>query len=553
VIVSGTGLSLSTQVTFTGGAMVTPTAVTATSLKIVVPSGALTGPVTITNPMGTGISTSSFTALPRITNVTPRGGLAGAAITIVGTNLKVGADHPQVYIGGVRAAVDRSSPTAVVVAIPSGAPSARVALTTVDGTATSATSVLVTPRPVVESALHKTTSRTGTAIERVVDVRFRPQPGDFFTVTVSDGVSLADEPLVLHGQLAAGGRAVDDFRLRRVLDDFEEYPPADRQFTIVATPATGGEPIVFQTTPQTLGGLDQLTIFEVDNPRVTAAPTILTSIVAPGSSIVGSVEEVPGTVVEVLGCLGPACSFRSLGTAVASHPFWSLSPPVALSPGDRVKARATAPGKFTGLNSSTVTVLSVGQLPAAIMLDPISPHATSVFGFAPSGSSVELFTRTPAETSLGFAVATGITWHVGGLSPLRAGQELFAVARQAGFTDSPPTEPVVVGAPAQIARFDFGAVATAPLTVAWDAGGISSPIAILRLSITVASSDATLSCAAQEDYDGHLVPLPTASVQVTVPGACAGTTGQQSAASGRLCVGVIDDQARQTDHCLVFD
>src|SRR5207245_9366572 len=53
VVITGTNLTGATDVTFTGPVTVTPTAVTATSLRAVVPPGALTGPVSITNAIGT--------------------------------------------------------------------------------------------------------------------------------------------------------------------------------------------------------------------------------------------------------------------------------------------------------------------------------------------------------------------------------------------------------------------------------------------------------------------------------------------------------------------
>jgi len=550
--VSGTGLSLSSRVTFTGGATATPTTAIATVLKVVVPSGAQSGPITITNPMGSGTTTSSFTALPRITDVSPRGAVAGAALTIVGTNLKVAGDHPQVTVGGVGATVTASSPTVVVVTVPAGGLTGPVRLTTVDGTATSASAVIVAPLPVVEAALHKTTSRTGTVDERVVDVRFRPQPGDFFRVTVSDGVLLVDEPLVLHGQFSGGGRPTDDFRLRRVLTDTEDYPPADRQFTVVATPAGGGAPLVFQTTQQTLGAVDPVTIFQLDNPRVSAAPTTTDALGSPSSAVVGLVDEGAGTVIEVLGCLGPGCSFTSLGSVLSSPPFWVFNSPVPLTAGDRIKARATAPGKFTGLNSSTITVLSTGQLRAPTIIGPILTDATSVFGLAPSGSSVELFTRTPVPTSLGLATTIATFWQVDGLSPLQPGQELFAVARLAGFTDSPPADPVFVGAPVEIARFDVPAVVATPITIAVDVGGISTPIVTVRLLAHLTNSDGTFLCTAQQDFE--VLAGPAFSLNdVTLPSVCIGSSGPQAAATIRVCVEVIDDQARQSDHCLVFD
>jgi hypothetical protein len=143
--INGTNLTGTTQVTFTGGVSVPPTAVTATSVRVVVPPGALTGPVTVTNLIGTGTSGGVFRVLPKITSFSPPSGAVGGQIVVTGTNLKTGAGHPVVKVGTVVAVVDDSSLAAVTFTIPPGAVTGRISLTTADGTAVSATSLVVTP------------------------------------------------------------------------------------------------------------------------------------------------------------------------------------------------------------------------------------------------------------------------------------------------------------------------------------------------------------------------------------------------------------------------
>src|SRR4029450_11274621 len=80
ITVTGTNMTDATLVTFTGGATAVPTVVTgAASLKVVVPEGALTGPVSVTNPIGTAPSAASFKVRPKITDVTPLRPLGGSA------------------------------------------------------------------------------------------------------------------------------------------------------------------------------------------------------------------------------------------------------------------------------------------------------------------------------------------------------------------------------------------------------------------------------------------------------------------------------------------
>jgi hypothetical protein len=145
VTITGTNFTGVTDVTFTGGVSVTPTGVTATSLHVLVPAGALTGPISVTNAAGTGVSASSFKVLPKITGFTPPSGVVGDQIVVSGHNLKTGSNNPLVKVGTMAAIVVSSSSTDVTFTIPVGAVTAKIGVTTADGTAVSATALIVTP------------------------------------------------------------------------------------------------------------------------------------------------------------------------------------------------------------------------------------------------------------------------------------------------------------------------------------------------------------------------------------------------------------------------
>jgi hypothetical protein len=144
VKITGTNLTGATLVTFSGGAPAVPTAVTATSLQVVVPAAAATGPVSITNAIGTGASAVVFKVLPKITSFTPAVASLGSSVVVTGTNLKAGAD-PVVKVGAVEAAVVASSPTTVTFTVPALAVTGTISITTADGTAVSAAPLTVTP------------------------------------------------------------------------------------------------------------------------------------------------------------------------------------------------------------------------------------------------------------------------------------------------------------------------------------------------------------------------------------------------------------------------
>src|SRR4029077_12078466 len=136
-----------------GGATAVPTAPapTATSLKVVVPEGALTGPVSVTNPIGTAPSAASFKVLPKITDVTPLSAVGGSAtvITVSGFNLKAGVTTPGVKIGTfvVPPASITSSATQLTFPVPLGAVTGKIMVTTADGSATSAATLTVVQPP----------------------------------------------------------------------------------------------------------------------------------------------------------------------------------------------------------------------------------------------------------------------------------------------------------------------------------------------------------------------------------------------------------------------
>jgi hypothetical protein len=65
VVIRGTGFAGVQTVTFGGGVEVTGvTGASDTELRVTVPEGARTGPITVTTPAGTGTSTRAFTVLP---------------------------------------------------------------------------------------------------------------------------------------------------------------------------------------------------------------------------------------------------------------------------------------------------------------------------------------------------------------------------------------------------------------------------------------------------------------------------------------------------------
>ena len=84
VTLTGTNFTGATAVSFNGTAAAF-TVGNATTISTTVPTGAGSGALIVTTPNGSASIT--FTVLPAITSFSPTGGLAGTAVTIIGTNL----------------------------------------------------------------------------------------------------------------------------------------------------------------------------------------------------------------------------------------------------------------------------------------------------------------------------------------------------------------------------------------------------------------------------------------------------------------------------------
>src|SRR5207302_8185204 len=115
------------------------------AITATVPSGATTGPLSVTTAGGTASSAGSFTVTvsdppPTITSFTPASGPVGTSVTISGTNF-TGATA--VRFNGTSASFTVNSASAITATVPSGATTGPHSVTTAGGTASSASSFTV--------------------------------------------------------------------------------------------------------------------------------------------------------------------------------------------------------------------------------------------------------------------------------------------------------------------------------------------------------------------------------------------------------------------------
>jgi large repetitive protein len=169
VTINGTGLSGVTAVKF-GGVSAGTFSVNGSGTRItaIVPSGAVTGKITVTTPGGTATSSTNFTvtttaAAPTISSFSPKSGPVGTSVRINGSGF---SGATAVRFNGVAASsfLVNTQGTRIDTKVPTGATTGKITVTTPGGTATSATNFTVTvPAPTI-SSFSPTSGRTGTAV-----------------------------------------------------------------------------------------------------------------------------------------------------------------------------------------------------------------------------------------------------------------------------------------------------------------------------------------------------------------------------------------------------
>jgi hypothetical protein len=162
ITINGMGLQGASAVSFSGSGATTVTSGFTVSSNgaqltgVVVPAGAVTGIVSVTTPTGTVTSPTSFTVVPVpiLVSFTPASGQVGTSVLITGINLSgatvvafSGTSNNTVTSGFTV----NSAGTQLTVAVPTGASTGPLSVTTPGGTATSATNFTVIPAPYIIS------------------------------------------------------------------------------------------------------------------------------------------------------------------------------------------------------------------------------------------------------------------------------------------------------------------------------------------------------------------------------------------------------------------
>jgi|GEM_PF-2999593 len=145
VTINGVNLDSATSVSFSGNfgpISTTPTFVSATQVRAVVPAEAITGHLDVATPVGIAHSAGTFRVLPQITSITPGSGPAETAVSIGGSGF---AGISSVKFAGVPARALYIHGQGLTAYVPPTALSGRITVTTGGGTVASPTVFLVVP------------------------------------------------------------------------------------------------------------------------------------------------------------------------------------------------------------------------------------------------------------------------------------------------------------------------------------------------------------------------------------------------------------------------
>ena len=146
VVLAGRYFTGATQVGF-GGVAATPLSLPNnpdTQLTVTVPAGAITGPLSVTTPQGTGVSDGSFTVVPppALTSISPASGVVGVSVTLTGTALNL---VTALTLNGVPVSFTLVNATTITFVVPAGATTGAVLGTASGGGGASSVRFTVLP------------------------------------------------------------------------------------------------------------------------------------------------------------------------------------------------------------------------------------------------------------------------------------------------------------------------------------------------------------------------------------------------------------------------
>jgi hypothetical protein len=201
VTITGTSFLGATDVSFNGVAA-SFVVNSRTQISATVPTGATTGPVSVTTPGGTAVSPMQFSVGPAITGSSPTSGAEGTTVQISGKNFlgTTGLDF-----NGVSAGFVVDSDISITTTVPAGATTGPIHVTTPEGTATGAQTFTVLPAisgfSPASSPVGSSVTITGTHLGGTTKVKFGGYPALAFTVDSPTQVTAQVPPSATTGAI----------------------------------------------------------------------------------------------------------------------------------------------------------------------------------------------------------------------------------------------------------------------------------------------------------------------------------------------------------------
>ncbi len=382
VTINGTGLSGATAVKF-GGVAASTFSVNSSGTQITatVPTGAVTGKISVTTPGGTANSATNFKVTPVISGFSPPSGPVGTVVTINGTGL-TGATSVKFGSASAGTFSVNSSGTQITATVPSGAVTGKITVTTAGGTATSATDFIVTtsPAPTISS--------------------FSPTSGPVGTSVTIFGSNFTGVTAVKFGGVSASS--------------FSANPPGTQ---ITATVPSGA--VTGKITVTAAGG----TATSATNFTVTTTPSI--SSFSPTSGPVGTSVRINGSG------FGGATAVRFNGV--------SASPFTVNTQGTRIDTKVPS-----GATTGRITVTTPGGTATSATNFTVTAQAPTVTSFSPTsgraGTTVTITgTNFTGATAVRFGGVSATSFAVNSATQITATVPVGAVTGKIGVTTSAGT------------------------------------------------------------------------------------------------------------------
>ena len=460
---AGTTLTLGGQ-TFTGTTRVTVGGVvasyavlSASSLRVTIPSAAVTGAIAVTNAGGTTTSAGSFTVDPKVTSFSPAAAAAGATVTINGQGL--GSTTSVDFIGHAGVVPSSVTATSVHVVVPNDAASG--VLTVHTPTATAATATAFNPLPSIAAPLGAvpagaTVHLSGGNLTGVSAVKIGALTlpgGDWGVVSPTQlDVIVPDNAVTGAVAVTTPARTVTSPTPLKVAPRFDTFHSTDSGHAGDALLVDGGG-LTGTTSVKWTGAAGSATVAGTFS---VVGPTQL-RIVIPTAAATGTVA--------ITNAGGTATT-----TAVTVQPHITSFAPAS-----------GATGTSVTINGNGLLGVTSVEFGGSVSATPTSTTATAVHVVVPAGAvSGQLTVHSGADSATSAGVFT-VTLSVSGISPAIAPYGHSVTITGAGFSGA--TAVKFNGVPGTIESINGTGTAIQATTPA--SGAISGPVTVWKSTVSV--------------------------------------------------------------------